>query len=161
MQRRGWLVVAVCLWVSGCAAPNKRPPTPGQLSHEWSGRISVQMQSVPPQQMSASFSLQGLPQSGQLDLYSPIGTALATLQWNPQEAFLQQGNQRERFDSLATLTEQVTGTQIPLSELFDWLNGIATPVAGWQADVSELSNGLLTATRSSPAPRVLLRIKLD
>ena len=115
----------------------------------------------PPQQLNASFALQGDAQKGQLDVLSPFGTTLASLQWTPQEAVLQQGDQQQRFASITILTERLTGTQLPMTELFDWLNGQPTSAAGWQTDVSQLSSGWLLATRTSPAPTVLLKIKLD
>ena len=134
---------------------------PIEATQEWSGRISLQVQSEPPQQLNASFGLQGSAHTGQLDVFSPFGTTLATLQWTPQEAVFQQGDQRQRFESIAILTERLTGTSLPMAELFDWLNGKPTSVPGWQTDVSQITSGWLIATRTSPAPAVLLKIKLD
>jgi hypothetical protein len=34
-------------------------------------------------------------------------------------------------------------------------------VKGWQTDISQIGSGWLIATRSSPLPTVLLKIKLD
>lgn len=160
MQRRVWLV-CIALMLSACATGVKQKVAPEQTTKEWSGRLSLQVQSNPPQQLNASFALQGDAQKGQLDVLSPFGTTLASLQWTPQEAVLQQGDQQQRFASITILTERLTGTQLPMTELFDWLNGQPTSAAGWQTDVSQLSSGWLLATRTSPAPTVLLKIKLD
>ena len=153
--------VLLALLLSACATSTKTKMPTVETSQEWSGRISLQVQSDPPQQLNASFALQGGVQKGQLDVFSPFGTTLATLQWTPQEAVLHQGNQQQRFASITVLTERLTGAQLPMTELFDWLNGQPTAVEGWQTDVSQLGSGWLIATRTSPAPTVLLKIKLD
>jgi outer membrane lipoprotein LolB len=160
MLRRFGFVLLI-LMLSACATDIKQKMPTAARSQEWSGRISLQVQSDPPQQLNASFALQGGAQQGQLDVFSPFGTTLATLQWTPQEAVLHQGNQQQRFASITVLTERLTGAQLPMTELFDWLNGQPTAVAGWQTDVSQLGSGWLIATRTSPAPGVLLKIKLD
>ena len=147
--------------LNACATGIKQNVAPLQATKEWSGRLSLQVQSNPPQQLNASFALQGDAQKGQLDVLSPFGTTLASLQWTPQEAVLQQGDQQQRFASITIMTERLTGTPLPMTELFDWLNGQPTSAAGWQTDVSQLSSGWLLATRTSPAPTVLLKIKLD
>lgn len=160
MQRRVWLV-SIALMLNACATGIKQNVAPVQATKEWTGRLSLQVQSDPPQQLNASFALQGGAQKGQLDVLSPFGTTLASLQWTPQEAVMQQGDQQHRFASIAIMTERLTGAQLPMTELFDWLNGQPTEVTGWQTDVSQLASGWLFATRTSPAPTVLLKIKLD
>ena len=159
LRRFGCVLLA--LMVSACATSTKPKIPTADTTQEWSGRISLQVQSDPPQQLNASFGLQGGAQKGQLDVFSPFGTTLATLQWTPQEAVLQQGNQQQRFASITALTERLTGAQLPMTELFDWLNGQPTAVTGWQTDISQLDSGWLIATRTSPVPTVLLKIKLD
>ena len=160
MLRRCGLI-GLLLLLSACATPVAHPPETHAPPQEWTGRISLQVQSTPPQQMNASFALQGSAHAGQLDVFSPLGTTLASLQWNPKEAMLYQSDQPQRFASMAVLTESVVGTPLPLAEIFDWLQGRATPATGWQPDVSQLSTGWVFATRTSPTPTVLLKIKLD
>jgi outer membrane lipoprotein LolB len=128
---------------------------------QWQGRISVTVESDPPRNMSASFSLDGDARQGELNLFSPLGTTLATLQWNPSTTQWLQGSQQRRFDSMAHLTEETTGAALPMDAMFDWLEGRATPSPGWQADLSALNQGSLVAKRVSPEPFVILRIKLD
>jgi outer membrane lipoprotein LolB len=123
--------------------------------------MSVTVQTTPPNQMSASFSLRGQAQNGSLNLYTPLGTTLVTLDWNATAAHMQQGNQRQRFDSLAALTEQATGAALPVTALFDWLSGTPSSVPGWDVDLSALAQGSLSARRFYPAPEVTLRLKLD
>ena len=153
-----WLVVLLA--ACSTSAPNRLVlQTPS--TKQWQGRISVTVQSDPPRNLSASFSLDGDARQGELNLFSPLGTTLATLQWNPSTTQWLQGSQQRRFDSMAHLTEETTGAALPMDAMFDWLEGRATPSPGWQADLSALNQGSLVAKRVSPEPFVILRIKLD
>lgn len=158
---RAWLIWGVAALLTACASPARLPPTTTPDTHEWQGRLSVNVQTSPPTSMSASFALQGQAQQGSLRLYSPLGTTLAALNWTANAAHLQQGNQQQRFDSLEALTEQATGAALPVTALFDWLQGTPSPVPGWQVDLSTLAQGALSARRHRPMPEVILRIKLD
>jgi outer membrane lipoprotein LolB len=111
--------------------------------------------------MSAGFELQGMSKNGQLHFFTPLGTNLASLQWTTQGAQLLQGAQSQHFESLDALSEQLTGASLPIAELFDWLQGIHTQALGWEADLSQVSEGTLSAKRTHPMPAVVLRIKLD
>jgi outer membrane lipoprotein LolB len=71
------------------------------------------------------------------------------------------GSETQTADSLEVLLQQSTGTQLPVTALFDWLNGTAAQAEGWQADLNNLDQGRLTAMRHTPAPRATLRIALD
>jgi outer membrane lipoprotein LolB len=148
----------------GCATPS-RPPKLINAGHtdtsEWQGRLSVTVQSEPVTSMSAGFLLRGDAKNGELDLYSPLGTTLGALQWSPQSVLLNQGNTPERYNSLVELTEKTTGAALPIDAIFGWLQGQPIAAQGWQADLSNLAHGTLTAKRTSPLPEVTLRIKLD
>ena len=153
-----WLVVLLA--ACSTSAPNRLVlQTPS--TKQWQGRISVTVQSDPPRNLSASFSLDGDARQGELNLFSPLGTTLATLQWNPSTTQWLQGSQQRRFDSMAHLTEETTGAALPMDAMFDWLEGRPTPSPGWQTDLSALNQGSLVAKRVSPEPFVILRIKLD
>jgi outer membrane lipoprotein LolB len=136
-------------------------PTVQASEPEWQGRFSLRIQSEPATLLSAGFRLRGEATEGSLDFYSPLGTTLAALRWSPKDVQLQQGGQVQRFDSMNELTEQATGAALPISSLFDWLHGLPSVAPGWQADLSQLPQGLLIAQRLSPTPTVHLRIKLD
>lgn len=164
--RHGWWL-AVCL-LTGCASPSLVQPVHVATRHEkatpsaqWQGRISVQVLGVPPASMSASFALRGNAQTGTLDLYSPLGTTLSALQWTPQAVLLHDGGPTQYFPTLGDLTEKVTGAALPVDAIFSWLAGDDVRASGWQADLSGLPKGLVTARRTSPAPEVTLRIKID
>ncbi|MGI9151308.1 MAG: lipoprotein insertase outer membrane protein LolB [Limnohabitans sp.] len=160
-----WMVVSCCLLLQACATPH-RPTTVTRTANEptlseWQGRLSVQVHSEPPASMSAAFLLRGNARQGELDLYSPLGNTLGALQWSPQSVQLSQGNARQYFASMAELTEATTGAALPMDALCQWLQGINAPAAGWHADLSSASQGLVTARRITPLPEVSLRIKLD
>lgn len=172
MQTKTWGIrqfgLCIALTIStalvGCASPSRTAKTISSeqtASPEWQGRLSVTVQSEPVSSMSAGFLLRGNAQNGELDLYSPIGTTLGALQWSPQSVQLTQGNTPERFGSLVELTEKTTGAALPIEAIFSWLQGQPMSAQGWQADLSNLQQGTLTARRVSPAPEVSLRIKLD
>jgi outer membrane lipoprotein LolB len=111
--------------------------------------------------MTAGFLLRGDIKRGELDLYSPLGTTLGVLEWTPESVELVQGNSHQIFDSLDELTQKTTGAELPLQAIFGWLKGEDIKAAGWQADLSNASNGSIIAWRTKPLPIVNMRIKLD
>jgi outer membrane lipoprotein LolB len=74
---------------------------------------------------------------------------------------LTDGGKHQYFNSLAELTEKATGAALPVDAIFGWLQGLEVQATGWQADLSSMSQGSLSARRIDPAPEVTLRIKLD
>ena len=163
-MRVWWLALLLSVWMAGCAAPSRtaKPLSAEQAnSPEWQGRISVQVQGDNPSSMSASFLLRGDAKNGELDLYSPLGTTLGALQWTPQLVQLSDGAQHQYFNSLAELTEKATGAALPVEAIFAWLQGQSAQATGWQADLSGVPQGSLSARRTTPTPEVTLRIKLD
>ena len=152
------LVSWLLLVLAGCAT--QRPPAADPAAF-WSGRLGLQLQSNPPQNWSTSFELQGSAAQGQMLLLSPIGTTLARLSWTPQSALLEQGQDKTESRSLQSLSQRLTGTQLPIAALFDWLAGLATDVPGWQVDMTAHPQGRLTARRNTPEPEAILRIVLD
>ena len=92
-RTRGWTlgVVLLSAWLlTACATP-QRTALPGETN--WNGRLSVRVDSDPPQSFTAGFDLRGSPQTGELQLNSPLGNTLATVLWSPQGAELRQGEQ--------------------------------------------------------------------
>ena len=159
---RVWASIWLLVLLAACATPTpSRSLAQAPSDKQWQGRLSVTVQSDPPRNMSAGFSLDGDARQGELNLFSPLGTTLATLQWNPATTQWLQGSQQRRYDSMAHLTEETTGAALPMDAMFDWLQGKATASPGWQADLSALNQGTLIARRLSPEPLVVLRIKLD
>jgi outer membrane lipoprotein LolB len=163
MERRaGVLAIAACM-LSGCAQLPRSAPLE-QLGADrtyWTGRMSLQVQSEPPQAFSAGFELQGSPTRGELKLNSPLGTVLGLARWAPGQASLVSGNQTREFASVDALIESATGAALPLGALFDWLSGKDTRLNGWVADLSRHPDGRIAARRLQPQPESELRVVLD
>lgn len=155
------LLVAGLLTLAGCAVQRVAPdPALAQPGH-WSGRLALSIEQDPPEQLHAGFELEGTPQRGRLDLFSPLGSTLASLRWQPGEALLEQGRQQRNYESLEALATAATGTALPLRALFAWLRGVAEPADGWQVDLGRWAEGRLSARRLQPAPTAELRVILD
>jgi outer membrane lipoprotein LolB len=165
VSTRRWLLATLSfaiVFIAACAHPTRTSGTFDPKVAFWSGRLSLQVDQAPEQSFAAAFELKGSATSGELLLLSPFGSTLAVLRWQPGSATLTSGGDVRRFDSLEALVGQATGTPIPVSALFEWLAGVATPVPGWQADLSQLSDsGRLNARRISPTPTADLRVALD
>ena len=165
--RKTWLTLLMGAAISsalltGCALPERQlTPDATATSQHWSGRMALQVQDSQQQSFSAGFELQGRPESGTLLVFNPLGSIIARLQWTPAGATLQQGEQITTSDSLPELITRLTGNDIPVAALFDWLQGKDTAVTGWKTDLSRISEGRLRADRSSPPPEASLRIVLN
>jgi outer membrane lipoprotein LolB len=166
MQRWGHaglrlLVLLAIFLIAGCATP-KRAAGTFDIQNHWQGRLAIKVLGTPPQAFSADFELDGHGEAGTLALLSPLGTTVAHMQWAPGMAQLRNGSELRNFESLSALAQQATGTELPVAALFDWLRGTATPAPGWEADLSQLSEGRLQAQRQADAaPAVELRIILE
>lgn len=147
--------------IAGCASWTNVPPLNSVQNELWAGRISLQVETEPPQAFFAGFELRGKAGRGQLTLTNPIGSILGVMRWSPNEALLESGDTTRRFASVDELMEQTTGAAIPVSALFDWLNGQNSVHSGWSADLSRQPGGRIDAIRSDPAPLTKLRIVLD
>ena len=116
---------------------------------------------VPVQAFSADFELQGNAQAGSLVLSTALGSTLASLRWDSVAATLQTTGEPQEFDSLASLVRQVTGTDLPVASLFSWLRGQSSDAQPWEADLSQLNQGRLTARRVSTFEPAELKLILD
>jgi outer membrane lipoprotein LolB len=155
MRRTALLALTLSLIACTTPAPAQRP------DNFWSGRLALQVFSDPPQSYHAGFELQGSLQEGELLLLSPVGSVLARLQWNPQQAILERGNERWQHASVDQLTRQLIPAPVPMATLLAWLQGQRTPDPNWQADLSEHAQGRIRAQRLQPLPAAELRLALD
>lgn len=156
-----WLLVVALFFIAGCASPIRATDQNNQNNSFWSGRLALRVDADQAQSFSAGFELQGNAQTGELALYNPLGSTLAVLAWAPGSATLRSNDQTRNFGSLDELVRHAIGTAIPVAALFDWLQGVNTPVPGWQADLSQLAGGRLVARRSAPTPAAELRLALE
>ncbi len=146
------------LTLAGCATPRLKPANTADF---WSGRLALQLNGTPPQNWSASFELQGSAEQGEMALFSPIGTTLARLSWTPQSALLEQGQDKTESSNLQSLSQRLTGTDLPIAALFAWLAGKSSDAPGWQVDLSAHAEGRVTARTIARVPEAVLRILLD
>jgi outer membrane lipoprotein LolB len=155
-----WLLATLCaLLLAACASPPRSVVPPG--TQVWAGRLALTVEGQASQSFSASFELKGAPDNGELRLFNPLGGTVAVLAWAPGSATLHSGGKTQQFESLEALAQEATGAPIPIAALFDWLAGKATPVAGWQADVSQVAEGRLRARRVDPPPVADLRVAFE
>ncbi len=158
-RRRVMVMAMACtLLAAGCATPRM---VAVDANAYWSGRMAIQVLKEPPESLSAGFELQGSAQAGEMVLLSPIGTTLARLEWTPQGARLAQGQQQLESTSLQRLGARLTGTELPIAALFEWLAGRPAEAPGWQVDLSAHAQGRISAERREPSPGAVLRIALD
>jgi outer membrane lipoprotein LolB len=143
--------------LAGCATPPRPQAEPGMQA--WSGRLALTVEGGQP--FSAGFDLKGAPESGELTLYTPLGGTAGVLAWAPGSATLRTDKGTRQFGSLDELAAEVTGTALPIAALFDWLQGRATQVPGWQVDVSQVAQGRLRAQRTAPPPAADLRVAFE
>lgn len=155
------LLAAAALFAGGCASPGGGGSVAAPQPDHWSGRLGLIVESEPPEQLHASFELEGGPQAGRLDLFTPLGSILASLQWQPGTAVLTRGSERRDYGSLDELASAATGTALPVRALFAWLRGVPEEVDGWRVDLSQRASGRLRAWRLAPPPGAELRVILD
>ena len=158
MSHRLLAGAALAVILGGCAAP-KLQVAPGTDS--WNGRLALNVDSSPPQSYTAGFDLRGTPQAGELLLATPLGSTLATITWGPDFAKMTQGSQITQRRSLAELSADMGGTEVPVAALFAWLKGEPALVTGWQADLSRHAEGRVTAKRTTPLPTAELRLVFE
>jgi outer membrane lipoprotein LolB len=157
----GWMLAACALLTAGCATPPRPERAASATEALWTGRMALAVEGDASQSFSAGFELKGSARMGELTLYSPLGGTLAVMSWAPGAATLRSNGQARQFDSLEALAAQATGAAIPVAALFDWLSGVNTPVAGWQPDLSQHTQGRLRARRVEPPPAADLRVAFD
>lgn len=156
--RRLWCLMAGSLFLAACATTQK-PVLPGESA--WLGRLSLTVHSEPVQSVAAGFDLRGSPDAGTLLLTSPLGNAVARVEWSKTDAEWRQADQVINRRNLEELTTELGGTALPVAALFAWLNGKALEIDGWQADLSRHMEGRITARRMHPLPRAELRLVLQ
>jgi outer membrane lipoprotein LolB len=138
------LALALTLLAACASTPPANPGAQTRDAH-WQGRLAVKVYSKPVQAFAANFDLAGRADKGELLLTSPLGTTLARMQWDVGTATLSANGEQKTFGSLQELARKATGTDLPVTSLFAWLQGQNEKVPGWQVDLSDLSNGRLQA----------------
>ncbi len=145
---RCFFAIAI-IFIAGCTSTTGAKGTFGSKNTFWEGRLALTVHSTPVQAFSANFELQGNAQTGSLVLSTLLGSTLARIEWSDTTATLINGSDTRAFDSLPALLRQTTGTDLPVASLFSWLQGQATSTPEWEADLTQLEQGRLSARRTS------------
>ncbi len=109
----------------------------------------------------SEFELEGVPEKGQLTLFTPIGSTAAQVAWTATSAQLHTQGRQRNYASIADLLFELTGAELPLAALFAWLKGQPEQASGWQPDLSLFSVGKITARRDYPLPQAEIRVVLE
>jgi outer membrane lipoprotein LolB len=123
------LIAASALLLAACSTLPP-PPAPDSNAEAVSGRLAMQVaahEGAAARQFSAAFDLHGNSRQGQLQLNTPLGTAMAQARWSPQEVTLVTRDGTRRFANLDALSTEALGESVPLAALFDWLHGRPWP----------------------------------
>ena len=128
MRRRvfAWGVIGLAFVALGsCATP--QIPSPGLAFNtlELSGRLSLV--SGRPDAQKALYGgfrleLHGAD-SGEFDVFSPLGQMLARAQWSPGQASLNDGRQTQTYVSFEAMSDAALGVALPQAALQDWVRG--------------------------------------
>ena len=165
MQRltSGLLMLALAGTLPSCALFSSPPKqTALKATGHWEGRLSLKVLQQPPEQFSVNFELNGLPQAGELFLYSALGTTLAVARWNPQNAHMLQGQEVQTFASMEALTQTITGSALPVPALMAWLDQDGPELPGWTLrSESPASGRRIYAQRQTPLPALQLTLLVD
>ena len=152
MIKRALLGLFVLAWLSACTLPPQPP-----RDAFWQGRMSLTVHQTPVQHVSAAFELEGNANEGELTLFSPLGHASLVLRWSPGLAEWLQNGKTRSFASLSEMTQAATGTDLPLTALFEWLAGRDLVVPGWTIERTG-PTGPWSAKRHLPEPAVTLMV---
>ena len=156
-------VLSAAILIAGCAGLMRGGGHSDVPNSVWTGRLSLQVESDPPQNFSAMYELKGNPEEGELALFTPLGSTVAVLAWKPNGATLTAANKTSTFESLDDLAQHATGADVPVIALFGWLHGENSDATatGWRADLSQLESGRLLARRTHFGPDATLRMVID
>ena len=152
MIKRALLGLFVLAWLGACTLPPQPP-----RDAFWQGRMSLTVHQTPVQHVSAAFELEGNANKGELTLFSPLGHASLALRWSPGLAEWLQNGKTRSFASLSEMTQAATGTDLPLTALFEWLAGRDLAVPGWTIERTG-PTGPWSAKRHLPEPAVTLMV---
>ena len=154
-------LMAAAFALTGCSSARLINKSEYPENAHWEGRMSVKVFGTPVQAFSANFVLLGSATQGQLLLSSAIGTTVAELEWSAHSARLRTAKESKQFGSLEELATAVTGADIPVTALFDWLRGENGTRGNWEADLQTLASGRLTAHTVNTTPAAELKLVLD
>ncbi|MGC8807506.1 MAG: outer membrane lipoprotein LolB [Thiomonas sp.] len=125
--------------LGGCAAPHITSASAASDTLAVAGRLSLV--SGPPDSQKALYGgfrleLRGAD-SGEFEVFSPLGQMLARARWSPGQASLNDGRQTQTYASFDAMTRAALGVALPQAALQDWVRG--RPASG--LPVQQLADG--------------------
>jgi outer membrane lipoprotein LolB len=160
-------LIFVAFLVAGCALPTSVARQKDSQNSSWHGRLAVRVAANPAdarseaQALTAEFELEGVPEQGKLTLFTPLGSTAARIDWNRHEAVLFAQGKQQSYTNIATLLDELIGTELPVNAFFSWLKGQPEQAAGWQIDLTQFASGKITARRDFPEPQTEIRVMLE
>jgi outer membrane lipoprotein LolB len=139
----------------------------GSSHHVWQGRLAIE--AAPPDNapeakplaFSASFELTGAPDAGEMTFLTPLGAIAGKVIWTNDLAQWRTGAKTRNFDGIGSLIQELTGTDVPITALFAWLDGHNLSAPGWKVDLSGFEQGQIVAQRLTPTHQARLRVILE
>jgi outer membrane lipoprotein LolB len=154
--------VLIIFFTAGCATVLSPELQLSAYASPWHGRLSLKTDLEPGQKQdfSAEFELTGNAETGDLNLYTPLGSTAAAITWSPHLASMHANGEVRYFGSLNDLLKNVVGAELPIDALFAWLSGERMWASGWRADLSQYYRGQIKANRQEPSPATELNLLL-
>lgn len=152
-------------------------PPPARPNIDLQGQLSIKLGAWAEQAakgLSLGFFFSGNTQTGQLDLMTLMGSQLAKVNWEENQAWLVNDKGRQHYNSLDELSLDVLGETLPLRAMVHWMQGQPDPSfssqigeepdtfiqEGWVIDTSELPQKKLLAQRPLTPNRRAVQIKI-
>jgi len=164
---------------SGILPPAGSPATPSRARPriDLQGQMSIKLSAFGEQAaqgLSLGFFFAGNTDAGQLDLMTLMGSQVAQVNWQADEAWLTNDKGRRRYNNLDELSQAALGEVLPLRQLIHWLQGQPEPEQpsqpgpqadtfiqqGWLIDAHELAEKKLHARRDATASQRGVQIKV-
>ncbi len=129
-----WLGLGTAILLSGCASQQIIAPHSNWAEHQAQLQQLTAYQArgdfgyiSPEQRFSTGLFWQKSPEQSQLQLTSLFGTTLLKLQITPQGArLIDNKGQTFQGKNAAELVQRLTGLQLPINQMQDWLIGLPT-----------------------------------
>ncbi len=145
------LILALCATLLGGCASTGAPLSSTSVAAysdtiELSGRLTINFEKDgKPDTLTGKFSWSQSPAGVDVNLASPLGQTIATINVKPGVATLTQSGSAPRVAAdIDSLTAQTLGWSLPVSGLRDWLQGYATAADGSRFAASPASNSVTT-----------------
>ena len=142
-----WCMLAATLAVSACATmgPGPREIPAAATPFDLSGRVLVNYDG---RAFSSSVRWQHAQQRDEIWLLSPVGQTLAYIDANAAGATLTAADQKQySAASVANLTRQALGWELPLAHLQYWVQGEAAPFSSPEAVVRGAESKITALTQ--------------